>query len=127
LQNSLSGETASPSDGGSEEIYCPIADTLPEDFAQAQALLPAATGEDSMESALRMGEADDVRCREEHRRVARLDCVEDGRSFDPDQFEKGVVVRKRQPAQTGVACPKTLARQPRFWPLTTPALCTAPP
>lgn len=36
LQNSLSGETASPSEDGTMELYCPIADTLPDDFAQAE-------------------------------------------------------------------------------------------
>jgi hypothetical protein len=36
LQNSLSGESAAPSDGTNTELYCPIADTLPEDFAQAE-------------------------------------------------------------------------------------------
>ena len=36
LQNSLSGESAAPSDDVPNELYCPIADTLPSDFALAE-------------------------------------------------------------------------------------------
>lgn len=36
LQNSLSGGSTPPPTGISQELFCPIADTLPEDFAQAE-------------------------------------------------------------------------------------------
>ena len=36
LQNSLSGNVPRPSAGRPEELYCPIADTLPEAFARAE-------------------------------------------------------------------------------------------
>lgn len=36
LQNSLSGEISAPISGDDQELYCPIADTLPDDFAQAE-------------------------------------------------------------------------------------------
>lgn len=36
LQNSLSGNVPRPSAGNAEELYCPIADTLPEAFARAE-------------------------------------------------------------------------------------------
>ncbi|HJS19127.1 MAG TPA: lamin tail domain-containing protein [Anaerolineales bacterium] len=36
LQNSLSGQGGEPPTGVSDDLYCPIADTLPQDFAQAE-------------------------------------------------------------------------------------------